>query len=38
MVVIKMNVVKISQNIELSIERNIIEWEKTLYYNYKKVF
>ena len=22
----------------LSIEKNIIEWRKTLYYNYKKVF
>ena len=33
---------KISQKMKnkslLSIEKNIIEWEKTLYYNYKKVF
>ena len=38
------NVMKISQKTKkkkkkknwLSIEKNIIEWEKTLYYNYKK--
>ena len=36
------NVTKISQRMKnkgmLSIEKNIIEWKKTLYYNYKKVF
>ena len=36
------NVTKISQRRKneslLSIEKNIIEWEKTPYYNYKKVF
>ena len=35
------NVVKISQMMKnkdlLSKEENIIEWEKTLYYNYKKL-
>ena len=35
------NIMKISQKTKkkknwLSIEKNIIEWEKTLYYNYKK--
>ena len=37
-----MNVTKISQKMKskslLSIEKNIIEREKTLYYNYKAVF
>ena len=37
-----MNVTKISQKMKkinwLSIEKNIIEWEKMLYYIYKKVF
>ena len=36
------NVTKISQRRKneslLSIEKNIIEWEKMPYYNYKKVF
>ena len=37
-----LSVTKISQKIKskslLSIEKNIIEWEKMLYYSYKKVF
>ena len=37
-----LNVTKISQKMKtiswLSIEKNIIEWEKPPYYNYKKVF
>ena len=37
-----MNITKISQNMQkikwMSIEINIIEQEKTLFYNYKKVF
>ena len=36
------NITKISQRRKneslLSIEKNIIEWEKASYYNYKKVF
>ena len=36
------NVTKISQKMKnkslLSIEKNIVEWEKALYFNYKKVF
>ena len=36
------NVTKISQKMKnkslLSIEKSIIEWEKTLHYNYKKLF
>ena len=36
------NVTKISRKLKnkslLSIEKNIIEWEKTLYHNYKKIF
>ena len=35
------NVTKISEKVKnkslLSIEKNIIEWEKTLYYNYNKL-
>ena len=37
-----MNVAKISQKMKninrLNVEKNIIEWEKTLHYNYKKYF
>ena len=37
-----LSVTKISQKIKskglLSIEKNITEWEKMLYYSYKKVF
>ena len=36
------NVKKIYQNVikvnTLSIDKNIVKWEKTFYYNYKKVF
>ena len=36
------SVTKISRKLKnkslLSIEKNVIEWEKTLYYNYKKIF